>query len=166
MPLGGTLKPYKRGPGHGYAERSKGPERGLVLARHLGANGKIEEALELCERAWQTCPPERVVAKQSGPAIQDLEAAIKNMPTASRYLHLARAYDLAGDPTKARQAFDKAEELDVATRLQPLEQKTYRALREKYSPRPTGRSGRPFTGSGKTVPRRDAPPAPNRAGTD
>jgi tetratricopeptide (TPR) repeat protein len=278
-----------------------------VLARHLGANGQIKEALELCEKAWQTCPPERVAAtalrvlqsrqatpehfqqvekrlraalaqvpgsvplllslaqlyylqnryadseavyrrvlsreprhvvalnnrawllalhagrgeeamklirqaidivgpmpdlldtrasiypaldpgdharrqlvpdlldtravvylaaKQSGPAIQDLEDAIKNTPTASRYFHLAQAYELAGDLTKARKAFDRAEELDVAARLQPLEQKTYRALREKYSPRPASRSGRSFTGSSKTVPRRDAPPAPNRAGTD
>jgi tetratricopeptide (TPR) repeat protein len=30
----------------------------LLLVQHLARQGRLAEALELCERAWQTCPPE------------------------------------------------------------------------------------------------------------
>jgi tetratricopeptide (TPR) repeat protein len=38
------------------AARSKRPEAVLILAQHLSRK-KLPEALELCERAWKTCPP-------------------------------------------------------------------------------------------------------------
>jgi len=40
--------------------RSKNPQANLVLARFLGRRGRAREALELCENAWKTCPPEAV----------------------------------------------------------------------------------------------------------
>jgi tetratricopeptide (TPR) repeat protein len=261
-----------------YAERSKGPQGGLVLARHLGAHGKVGEALGLCEKAWQACPPELVAAttlgvlqsrkaspahfrqaerrlqaalgrapksvplllslaqlyylqnsyadseavyrrvlsqeprhvvalnnrawllalhagqgeeamslidqamKVVGPmpdlldtrsiiypaidpgdqalrhlvpdlldtravtyltakktwlAIEDLENAIKNTPTASRYFHLAQAYDLAGQTEAARRNLDQAEKLNVAAQLEPLEEPAYQKLRAKLA-RATG----------------------------
>jgi tetratricopeptide (TPR) repeat protein len=46
------------------ASRSKSPEATLVLAGFLGRRGRIREALDLCDRAWQTCAPE-VVATAS-----------------------------------------------------------------------------------------------------
>ena len=36
------------------------PEASLVLAGFLGRQGRIDEALDLCERAWQACDPELV----------------------------------------------------------------------------------------------------------
>jgi tetratricopeptide (TPR) repeat protein len=41
------------------AARSKRPEAVLILAQHLSRK-KLPEALDLCERAWKTCPPEMV----------------------------------------------------------------------------------------------------------
>ena len=40
--------------------RSKRPEAALVLAGFLGRRGRTREALDLCDRAWDTCPPEAV----------------------------------------------------------------------------------------------------------
>jgi predicted Zn-dependent protease len=41
------------------AARSTRPEAVLILAQHLSRK-KLPEALDLCERAWKTCPPEMV----------------------------------------------------------------------------------------------------------
>jgi tetratricopeptide (TPR) repeat protein len=43
-----------------FANKSHEPERVLALAWHLGRHGRMREALEICERAWQTCPAEKV----------------------------------------------------------------------------------------------------------
>ena len=40
--------------------RSKNPQAVLVLARFLGRRGRAKDALDLCENAWKTCPPEAV----------------------------------------------------------------------------------------------------------
>src|SRR5262249_38507225 len=39
---------------------SKRPERVLELALFLGRHNHVDDALALCEAAWQTCPPEAV----------------------------------------------------------------------------------------------------------
>jgi tetratricopeptide (TPR) repeat protein len=41
---------------------SKTPEDVLKLAEFLGRHNRVPEALDICERAWQTCRPQRVVA--------------------------------------------------------------------------------------------------------
>ena len=38
------------------------PNGVLLLAGHLMRRGRVPEALAICERAWQTCPPEQVAA--------------------------------------------------------------------------------------------------------
>ncbi|MBX6312993.1 MAG: tetratricopeptide repeat protein [Isosphaeraceae bacterium] len=43
-----------------YAAQSKQPESTLALAQYLARQGRLREALDLCERAWQTCPPAAV----------------------------------------------------------------------------------------------------------
>jgi tetratricopeptide (TPR) repeat protein len=52
-----------------YLAGSPGPRAVFLLSQHLAANGKLSEALALCERAWQTCPPE-AVAEASVAALQ------------------------------------------------------------------------------------------------
>jgi tetratricopeptide (TPR) repeat protein len=41
---------------------SSRPEAVLLLARHLARRDRLPEALDLCEKAWQTCPPEAVAS--------------------------------------------------------------------------------------------------------
>lgn len=43
-----------------YASQSKKPESVLSLAGYLGRQNRLDKALDLCERAWQTCSPEAV----------------------------------------------------------------------------------------------------------
>ncbi len=45
-----------------YAANTKEPERVLLLAAFLARQNRPAEALDLCERAWQTCPPETVAS--------------------------------------------------------------------------------------------------------
>jgi len=40
----------------------KQPLAALALAAHLGRAKRVDEALDLCEAAWKTCPPEAVAA--------------------------------------------------------------------------------------------------------
>jgi tetratricopeptide (TPR) repeat protein len=42
--------------------RAKNPRADLVLAKYLGRHGQLQEALDLCEVAWKTCPPDEVAA--------------------------------------------------------------------------------------------------------
>src|SRR5262249_33433608 len=44
------------------ARDPKQPERVLALAQFLAGRGRPSEAMEVLERAWTTCPPERVAA--------------------------------------------------------------------------------------------------------
>jgi predicted Zn-dependent protease len=50
-----AAKLYRR-----YAAESQSPERVLVLARYLGRQGNVEEALRLCADAERACTPEAV----------------------------------------------------------------------------------------------------------
>lgn len=77
-----------------YAARAKPPEVSLVLAQYLGRHGRTPEALDLCERAWSTCPPEAVgrtsvAVLDADPSADDsqrqhverrLEAAVREHP--------------------------------------------------------------------------------------
>jgi tetratricopeptide (TPR) repeat protein len=220
-------------------------EEDLLLARHLANQNQLAEALDVCERAWQKCPPEAVSAasvvlvrtSKAGPkecarvegwirkaleknptsvalrmhladlqdlrenfddvdvlyrqilardggnvvalnnqawllaqradkagealplitkalavlgprpelldtravaylaqgkhdrAIADLEQAIADAPTASRYFHLAQAYRAADKLEAAREALRKANELDLRpAQLHPLERPAWERL--------------------------------------
>lgn len=45
-----------------YAANTKEPERVLVQAAFLARQNRAGEALDSCERAWETCPPEAVAS--------------------------------------------------------------------------------------------------------
>jgi tetratricopeptide (TPR) repeat protein len=62
------------------AARSEKPESILVVAQYLGRQKRLPEALDLCERAWQSCPPEAV----SATAVGALYAAPANDPQCRR----------------------------------------------------------------------------------
>ena len=42
------------------ANKSKEPQSVLLMAGHLGRQNRLSEALEICDKAWATCPPEIV----------------------------------------------------------------------------------------------------------
>src|SRR5262249_52405996 len=39
-----------------YVDQAKQPEAVLVLARYLGRQNELDEALGVCAQAWETCP--------------------------------------------------------------------------------------------------------------
>jgi tetratricopeptide (TPR) repeat protein len=43
-------------------DHARQPETVLVLARYLGRQGQAGKALDLCQQAWKTCPPDAVAA--------------------------------------------------------------------------------------------------------
>ena len=100
------------------AARSDRPESQLLLLTFLGRRNRVGEALDLCERAWQTCPPEAVAAAsvallRSEPTNPEhvqrvearLEAAVGKGPeTTALLLSLASLRDLQG-------RYDEAESL-------------------------------------------------------
>jgi tetratricopeptide (TPR) repeat protein len=45
-----------------HANRGGKPEAVLALASFLGRQGRITEALDYCDKAWATCPPDEVAA--------------------------------------------------------------------------------------------------------
>ena len=80
------------------AEDTKDPLRPLVLARYLARQGRVGEALDLCEAARKPCPPEPVAAAclavlSSGKDVTDeqrervgswLEEALRRQPGSTR----------------------------------------------------------------------------------
>jgi len=92
-----------------YVVESKRPESSLVLARFLVRRSRIQEALDLCERAWQECEADTVAAvcaafpigkmteEQRQRVSKWLEAAIQKSPQSpSLPFHLALVWDLQG----------------------------------------------------------------------
>jgi tetratricopeptide (TPR) repeat protein len=88
---------------------SKEPAALLLLARNLGRQGRVPEALELCEQAWDKCAPEAValvsVSVVRGPAGEAhqgrvearLQAALDNYPQSVALLRsLAELQDVRG----------------------------------------------------------------------
>jgi tetratricopeptide (TPR) repeat protein len=102
-----------------YAASAGKPTAALVLARFLSRHGRLPEALALCEKAWQTCPPEAVAftcvrAVRDGAAGQEqldrvegwLTAAVRKNPRSARLLVLlAELQDQRGDHAKAARAY-------------------------------------------------------------
>jgi tetratricopeptide (TPR) repeat protein len=105
---------------------SKDPERRLVLAEFLSRQGNLTEALQLCDRAWQTCQPGAVatvmltVLRQhqapAGPS-QQLERRIraelgKQPQNLALRLSLAHALDLQGQFPEAKVLYQQVLERD------------------------------------------------------
>ena len=93
-----------------YMELSQKPEDVLTLAAFVTHQGRIDEALRLCQQAWDTCPPAAVantsvaVLRSGDPTPEQiervglwLEEAVQQDPSATgTIVHLADLYDLQG----------------------------------------------------------------------
>ncbi|MBY0522441.1 MAG: tetratricopeptide repeat protein [Gemmataceae bacterium] len=104
--------------------------------------GKAAEALALILRAVQVRGDTAELLDTRGvvylalgkneDAVQDLEEANAQAPTASRWLHLARAYQATGKQSNAVAALRRADKLGLhEERLEPLERALYRQVREQ-----------------------------------
>lgn len=102
----------------------------------------LHEALRLIDRAIGVSGPEPAmldskacVLMASGKpeaALQILDRAIKDRPTAIRCFHQAQAYDQAGQTSNAAAALKRADELDLTPkRLLPTEREALVRLRKK-----------------------------------
>ena len=101
-------------------EISERPEDALMLISNVARQGRIEEALALCRKAWETCPAESVgrvcVAvlrtgkaskSQIGLAEAQLLAAIDKSPDSlALQMHLADLRDFQGRYDEAQQIYE------------------------------------------------------------
>jgi tetratricopeptide (TPR) repeat protein len=109
-----------------YVSGSKRPESILMLAGYLARRNRAREALDLCERAWQTCPAEtaalasvivlfaaEVDEQQSERVANWLEGAIKSNPrTTSLFFDLANVRSLQGHFQQAESLYRRVLEQD------------------------------------------------------
>ena len=107
--------------------------------------GKGDEALGLMEQAVRIAGPVpdlldtqatvRLARKESRRAVEDLEKALAQGPTASRYFHLTQAHDQAGEKSAARDALLKALALGLSEKdLHPLERRDFKRLAAQLKP--------------------------------
>jgi tetratricopeptide (TPR) repeat protein len=103
---------------------SKRPESLLLFSRFLGRQKRISEALDLCERAWPTCPPGAVAGTsvallRAGPASPEhlarverrLKAALQANPGMPALLmSLADCWDLQGRYEEAERLYRRVVE--------------------------------------------------------
>lgn len=101
------------------------PDQALVLARFLGQCWRTDEALALCDTAWQSLPAERVASTcvdvlRSGRATQEqfqrvrarLESAATAAPSSAElHFQLANVAHLQGDYTSAERLYRRTLEL-------------------------------------------------------
>jgi tetratricopeptide (TPR) repeat protein len=101
--------------------------------------GKGDEALQFAQQALQITGPNPALLDTRGviyltlgraeQAIQDLQTAVEERPTATYCFHLARAQAMAQNLDKAKEAFQKAKDLGLAPdRLDQLERGEYAKL--------------------------------------
>jgi cellulose synthase operon protein C len=96
----------------------------FLMALKGDAAGTEGDPLALIQEAAQILGPNsdildtramvHVSQKQYKQAIQDLELAVTDNPTASKYFHKAQAHLLAGENRAAVDAWEKAEELELS----------------------------------------------------
>jgi tetratricopeptide (TPR) repeat protein len=110
-----------------YVDKSKVPESSLILAQLLGRQqGRLDEALDLCEKAVPTCRPEMVAgvcvsilygAKPGKEQCQRVEklltAAIQKERKAILLDHLGALHNLQGNFAEAEAAYRGALQLDA-----------------------------------------------------
>lgn len=109
-----------------------------------GKNG--QEALPLIEKAIALAGPGGdlldtqasvyLTLGRPDEAVKKLESALQQMPTGSRYFHLAQAYDKAGQPASAKDAWQKAtRELQLQEKaLHPLERADFQRFNAEWAP--------------------------------
>jgi tetratricopeptide (TPR) repeat protein len=109
-------------------------------------SGNGPEGLELINRALELAGPVPalldtraaiyLVMGQANPAIQDLEEALAEAPTAAEYFHLAQAYYLSKNRNAAANALRRANASGFkAAGLHPLERTAYDQLVAELNPR-------------------------------
>jgi pentatricopeptide repeat protein len=92
-----------------YKAKSKKPDAVLLLAKHLGGQKQVNEALALCDQAWKTCVPEAVIAAtltvlrtglakeaQFADVERHLDEALSKAPTPSLMVAKAELHELQG----------------------------------------------------------------------
>jgi predicted Zn-dependent protease len=101
---------------------------------------RVDEAIQRVGRQPGLLDTRGVILTRLGKAddaVKDLEgAAAGPRPTASSYFHLARAYALAGQAGKARDALGRAEKAGLAPdKLEPRDRRDLDDLRKVAGPR-------------------------------
>jgi cellulose synthase operon protein C len=114
------------------------------LAYIMGLSGtKLDEALKHVNRAMEIAGPRPdmldtrgtiyLAMNQTDQALADLKKATADSTEASRFLHLAQAYDRAGNSSAAAEAMKKTQQMGLSATVLPLpEQEAYRQLQKKY----------------------------------
>jgi tetratricopeptide (TPR) repeat protein len=111
------------------ASRPGQPRAPLTLAAFLGRRERLAEALDLCERAWSSCPPEDVAAttvqvlasapvdpEQARRAVAALGRAVTKAPrNAALLFHLANIRCLEGQYAEAEALYRRAQACDPET---------------------------------------------------
>jgi hypothetical protein len=101
------------------ALRGRADEARTLVGRALAVEGPVPFLLDTRALAY-------LAKKRSDLAVKDLEEAVTEAATATRYFHLARAHRDAGDRLAAVVARRKAVALGLTpTRLHALEQDDY-----------------------------------------
>jgi Tfp pilus assembly protein PilF len=79
-----------------YAADARRPEGALILAQFLARRGNVAEAMALCEKAWQTCPPLSAAVASVG-VVQAPQAQPEQRGRVEQWLQsaLARHADLS-----------------------------------------------------------------------
>jgi cellulose synthase operon protein C len=109
-----------------FAAQNKQPQAVLVLAGFLGRQKKVAEAIDLCEGAWRTCPPESVALAtvavlfsapidlaQCQRAAQALEREMNKTPkNAALVFHLGNVRCLEGRYEEAEKLYRESSALD------------------------------------------------------
>src|SRR5262249_9795333 len=109
-----------------HAAEAKEPTSVLLLARHLAGHGHLPEALDLCDQAWKTCPPEPVAnvsvtllrvgggdAQQQGRVERRLAEALARNPRSTWVLgSMAELQDLRGRVDEAAEWYRKVLQVD------------------------------------------------------
>ena len=106
--------------------QAKHPEDALVLARFLGRQHRPKEALDICERAWRTCPP-AVVGNTCTLVLSGAKAKDEQFPRVEGWLNKA----IQKNPNSVSLLFDLANLRVLEGRTQDAEA-IYRRIHERH----------------------------------
>ena len=115
------------------------------LAWVLSNQGPSDEALALVQKAIAMVGPVPdlldtraktfLALGRSGEAIQDMDDAISESPTAMRYFQLAEAEQMSGNPVGAQEAFQHSIQLGIDSRdLHPIDLPAFERLKTSHLP--------------------------------
>jgi cellulose synthase operon protein C len=113
-----------------YVEQSKQPESVLVLAVYLGRQNRANEGLDLCERAWRTCPAAAVAFASVG-VLSTVQATQEQLRRVDRWLGDA----MTKEGMTPALTFDLANLRNLQGRFQEAEA-LYRKLLDQPKPIP------------------------------